>query len=271
MEISITSGTVVNISLGTAVAYAPAAGTATYAVNAGTAVNISGTIAATQITNTAATLGAANAFTVGGHTIVNSVATAIPLQIKGASAQTADFIQFRDSNNALQASVDAYGHLYSNAGIVAQNANTTGTSTVVTIQATTNQTGDLQQWLNDRATSIVRIVPDYSVSASSRDYGAWLFLGNATAPTSNPVLGGYIYVESGDLKYRSPSGVVTNLVSGTATYATTAGTAAALNFGTALTATTATAGSNGAVPAQVAGYIKIKINNVDYKLPYFNV
>jgi hypothetical protein len=37
------------------------------------------------------------------------------------------------------------------------------------------------------------------------------------------------------------------------------------------TATSATAGSNGAVPAQVAGYLVITINGVNYKLPYFAV
>lgn len=36
------------------------------------------------------------------------------------------------------------------------------------------------------------------------------------------------------------------------------------------TSTTASAGTNGAVPAQVAGYITITISGVAYKIPYFN-
>jgi hypothetical protein len=37
------------------------------------------------------------------------------------------------------------------------------------------------------------------------------------------------------------------------------------------TATTATAGANGAVPAQVVGYLKINVNGTDVKVPYFAV
>lgn len=39
----------------------------------------------------------------------------------------------------------------------------------------------------------------------------------------------------------------------------------------AVTAASATAGANGAVPAQVAGYIVINVNGVNQKLPYYNV
>lgn len=37
------------------------------------------------------------------------------------------------------------------------------------------------------------------------------FIGNMTAPGSNPVSGGYLYVESGALKYRGSSGTVTTI------------------------------------------------------------
>jgi hypothetical protein len=37
------------------------------------------------------------------------------------------------------------------------------------------------------------------------------------------------------------------------------------------TSATATAGTNGALPAQVAGYITINVNNVSQKIPYYNL
>ena len=37
-----------------------------------------------------------------------------------------------------------------------------------------------------------------------------------------------------------------------------------------VTATSATAGANGAVPAQVAGYLTVTINGTDQKIPYYN-
>lgn len=38
-----------------------------------------------------------------------------------------------------------------------------------------------------------------------------VFIPNATAPTANPVAGGYLYVEAGALKYRGSSGTVTTI------------------------------------------------------------
>jgi hypothetical protein len=40
---------------------------------------------------------------------------------------------------------------------------------------------------------------------------AVLLLANATAPASNPTGGGYLYVESGALKYRGSSGTITTI------------------------------------------------------------
>ncbi len=40
---------------------------------------------------------------------------------------------------------------------------------------------------------------------------SWLFVANSTAPGSNPSGGGYLYVESGALKYRGSSGTVTTI------------------------------------------------------------
>ena len=37
------------------------------------------------------------------------------------------------------------------------------------------------------------------------------------------------------------------------------------------TATSATAGTHGAIPSQVVGYVIVNINGTNYKLPYYNV
>jgi Pectate lyase superfamily protein len=66
--------------------------------------------------------------------------------------------------------------------------------------------------------------------------------------------------------------VATGLMQGQFFRATNvAGTAAAgqINYG-ATTATSATAGSNGAVPAQVVGYIIVNVAGTAQKIPYFN-
>lgn len=52
-------------------------------------------------------------------------------------------------------------------------------------------------------------------SAGGRQFSVtpnpWIFLANSTAPGSNPSGGGYLFVESGALKYRGSSGTVTTL------------------------------------------------------------
>jgi hypothetical protein len=62
------------------------------------------------------------------------------------------------------------------------------------------QTADLAQWVNSADAPLATLTKD-----------PWLFLGNASAPGSNPSLGGYLYVASGSLKYRGSSGTVTTL------------------------------------------------------------
>lgn len=50
-----------------------------------------------------------------------------------------------------------------------------------------------------------------SICAAFMGNNGWLFLGNQTAPGSNPSGGGYVYCEAGALKYRGSSGTVTTL------------------------------------------------------------
>lgn len=62
------------------------------------------------------------------------------------------------------------------------------------------QTADLQQWQTSAGTVNVRITPN-----------SWIGILNSTAPTSNLTGGGYLYVESGALKYRGSSGTITTI------------------------------------------------------------
>jgi hypothetical protein len=57
-----------------------------------------------------ARLASSNAFTVGGHTITNAVASVIPLQITAASSQSADLQQWRNSTPTTVAKIASDGH-----------------------------------------------------------------------------------------------------------------------------------------------------------------
>ena len=54
-------------------------------------------------------------------------------------------------------------------------------------------------------------VPTLDPSGTHLNIPAWLLLTDQTAPGSNPSGGGYLYVESGALKYRGSSGTITTL------------------------------------------------------------
>lgn len=68
------------------------------------------------------------------------------------------------------------------------------------LTAAASQTADLLRTQNSLGARKVSITPD-----------PWLFVGNSTAPGSNPAAGGYLYVEAGALKYRGSGGTVTTL------------------------------------------------------------
>jgi hypothetical protein len=104
----------------------------------------------------------------------------------------------------------------------------------------TSPTGDLQQWLNPTGATVLASIStvgqvrstglaaldgataillsgsrNIGLFAGSASYGGGLgvmFIANAgTIPTTNPSLGGILYVENGALKYRGSSGTVTTL------------------------------------------------------------
>lgn len=139
------------------------------------AVTIGFDQAAQNTTNDAryARLGAANAFTVGGHTITNTVAATIPLQITAAASQSANLQEWRNSGGTILGAFEASGTM--RAGYMTDAANTstaaylqfTTTSiglfsrsagnTVTYVRGAASQTGNLQEWQNSSGTVLARV------------------------------------------------------------------------------------------------------------------
>lgn len=165
---------------------ATTAGTADYAMLAGTAVNISGTIAPTQVTGTAAILGA-NTFTAQQTItpatsvtalVVNAASSAVGLSVRYSGTGTVNVIQAVDSGgtNALW-SVNQGGTVYSAGRLIVRTdysatANVgVGSATQVgmVIRGATSQTADLQQW-QDSGTTVraqVSSAGAFTISPSS--------------------------------------------------------------------------------------------------------
>jgi hypothetical protein len=257
---------------------------------------------------------AANAFTVGGHTITNDAIGTVPLAVKAIASQTANLQTWTDSASTVLAQVTAGGSIASGAngtfgtltslarltvvngtasvigavirGAASQSANllelqgSAGnilsrfdsnanifnsnrvfigtqtytnntllvqavggtTETTAVIKGNSGLTGNLQEWQNSAGTVLASIGSNGSalfsggsvvlsaggsVTASgSGNFPTFLrvgnngasisgtsvvYIANGTVPSVNPVTGGYMYVESGALKYRGSSGTVTTI------------------------------------------------------------
>jgi hypothetical protein len=79
---------------------------------------------------------------------------------------------------------------------------TAGTAAITPLvaKAAASQSANIQEWQDSAATVLMRVTKD-----------AWIGLANSTAPAANLSGGGYIYVESGALKYRGSSGTITTI------------------------------------------------------------
>jgi hypothetical protein len=109
-----------------------------------------------------ARLGAANAFTVGGHTIVNDVAATIPLLVRGAASQSANLFVLQSSTSNPLARFASDGSVLTSGRMTVGNF-TSGGATLATyvrsaaeigqlIRGAASQTADLQQWQNSAGT-----------------------------------------------------------------------------------------------------------------------
>jgi hypothetical protein len=213
---SITKSQVSDFTSGT-VASATVAGTATYSTTSGTAVsisgsitksqvsdftsgtvtNISGTVTASQVSglsSTYASLGVANAFTVGGHSITAEATAVKPLVIKAIAGQSANLQEWQNSAGTALAFISASGQIKTSTNLQTPN-----------IQ---NATDGLTNIVISTARNIQLGSGTLSVGGGSAVIG----IANAsTVPTSNPTGGGILYVEAGALKYRGSSGTITTL------------------------------------------------------------
>ena len=197
---------------GTAV-YATTSGTAVFATNASTAVTISGSITQSQVTNLVtdlagkASLGSANAFTVGGHVITNAATAVIPLVLKGAASQSGSMLQFQNSAGSITANFTAPVNNVNRLNLGGTDLSATLGITVhasggvgQVIRGAASQTANLQEWQNSAGTVLTRIestgnlvVPGTTGAISSgtfiigsRNSGAEMTMVRQTAATSNP-------------------------------------------------------------------------------------
>jgi hypothetical protein len=141
------------ITSGTAV-YATNSGTAVYATNSGTAVNISGTVAQSQVTSLVsdlagkASLGAANAFTVGGHVISNAATAVVPLALKAVASQSANTLELQNSSGSPITYFTASGRAVIGSDSSAMLNVVANSSAVVpvVIKGASGQSANLQEW-----------------------------------------------------------------------------------------------------------------------------
>jgi hypothetical protein len=111
---------------------------------------------------------AANAFTVGGHTITNDAIGTVPLAVKAIASQTANLQTWTDSASAVLAQVTAGGSIASGAngtfGTLTSLARLTvvnGTSSVVgaVIRGAASQSANLQEWQNSAGSLVANMSP----------------------------------------------------------------------------------------------------------------
>ena len=131
----------------------------------------------------------------GSLNVVNSVDT-INLVVQAVSGQTNDLQQWTKSTGAIAARLDPNGLFYVRQMQVVPLSG----STPLVVSGYTGQTVPLQKWTDSVGNNKMAVTAD-----------AWLNIYNSTAPSSNPSGGGYLYVESGALKYRGSSGTVTTI------------------------------------------------------------
>jgi hypothetical protein len=110
-----------------------------------------------------ARLGAANAFTVGNHTITPQSDATKGLIMRGFSAtQSANLFEVQTSASVVQSGFEAFGRLFVRSGVVFGTASlSVSTNNVagipVAVRGLASQSGDLQQWQNSAGTVLAKV------------------------------------------------------------------------------------------------------------------
>jgi len=138
----------------------------------GTVTSISGTVTQSQVTSLVtdlagkASLGAANAFTVGGHVITNAATAVIPLVVRGVASQSTDLIRVQNSTPTTMFAVSQFGRTNLSGSLF---VTPTGASEVVaTVRGVASQSANLQEWQNSAGTVITRVASDGQIGTSAR-------------------------------------------------------------------------------------------------------
>jgi hypothetical protein len=138
-----------------------------------------------------ARLGAANAFTVGGHTIANAAAAVVPLSLRQASGQSASMFEITSAASASRITwIDAFGRMRVtddatgafSLAVTALSAATVGAR----IRGAASQTANLQEWQNSAGTVLSRI------TAAGGFFAASLATGNGYAQLTEQLTGGLV-------------------------------------------------------------------------------
>ena len=202
----------------------------------------------------------ANAFTVGGHTITNTVAATVPLMLKAAASQSASILSIQNSGGTEIAAFGNSGNLsvqsilstgvfrLNNAaglGATGHVVNTSAGNIGWLIRGASGQTGNLQEWQDSSGTaltkvnSIGRIEAPYASVGGLSGLASVRFLVNPSAAEVGAVIRGAASQTANLQEWQSSAGTVLGAFenSGTmrASYMTDAAntsTAAYFNFTT---------------------------------------
>ena len=129
-----------------------------------------------------ARLDSANAFTVGGHTITNAVASVLPLRINAASGQSVNLTEWYDGLGGLAATVNANGYFRSAVGFASTtsgittlrpNFDTSGWGFVIggaaqkgfVVRGAASQTASLTEWQDATPTTVASMAADGQLTA----------------------------------------------------------------------------------------------------------
>lgn len=169
---------------------------------------------ATTVTNSLA----GKVSTSGGSTITASGPAVKPLVLKAAASQTANIQDWQNSSGTVLANISSTGRITASR-VDAPVLNVQGVNTSSVNDAIINvQSGFGVNWhglrIQNSPSQTIDPLAIYNTSGTrivGINKNGWIDLGSSTAPTANSAIGGYLFVESGALKFRGSSGTVTTI------------------------------------------------------------
>ena len=150
-----------------------------------------------------ARLGAANAFTVGGHTIQNAADAGKALVIRGTASQSANLFEIQNNTGTVFSGYEAFGRMFVRSGAAFGTASlSVGTVNAahvpVIVRGVASQTANLQEWQNSAGTVLANMssggnmqAQQYATVGSNLlmrefSFGGSIRFSRATAAATNP-------------------------------------------------------------------------------------